>query len=126
MSILAHNFLARKDRLVIDFYAHMKLYPALPRKKQQTLFNSKLKVNLRKKLAKCCIWRIVLYCAGNWTVRDIDQKYTENFEIWCWKMMANVSWTDQVRNEEELRKAKEEKNMLQTKYEERTPTRCNN
>ena len=28
--------------------------------------------------------------------------------------MANVSWADRVRNEEVLRKVKEEKNVLQT------------
>jgi hypothetical protein len=21
------------------------------------------------------------------------------FEMWCWKMMENISWTDRVRNE---------------------------
>ena len=113
VSILTHNFLARKDKIITDFYAHMKLYPGFPWEKQQTLFTSKLKINLSKKLVKYYIWSIVLYCAGNWTIRNLDQKYTENFEMWCWKTMAKVSLNDHVRNEV-LRKVKEERNVLQT------------
>jgi len=30
VSLLAHDFLARKDRLTMDFYARLKLYPGLP------------------------------------------------------------------------------------------------
>ena len=39
---------------------------------------------------------------------------TENFEMWCWRRMARVICTDHVRNEEVLRKVKEERNVLQT------------
>jgi hypothetical protein len=98
VSIVAHNFLARKDRLTLDFYAHLKLYPGLPLEKQQTLFTSKLKVNLKKKLVKCHVWSIILYCAENWTLRNLNQKYTKNYEMWCWKMTSKVIWTDHVRN----------------------------
>jgi len=33
-----------------------------------TLFTSKLDLNLRKKLLKCCIWRIALCGAETWTL----------------------------------------------------------
>jgi hypothetical protein len=32
----------------------------------------------------------------------------------CWKRIDKVSWTDNVRNKEVLRRAKEERNILQT------------
>jgi hypothetical protein len=70
--IVVPNFLARKDKLTIDFYGHLKLNPGVPWEKQQTLFTSKLKVNLRKKLVKCCVWSTVLYDAENWTLRNSD------------------------------------------------------
>jgi len=31
-----------------------------------------------------------------------DQKYLENFEMWCWRRMEKISWTDHVRNGEVL------------------------
>ena len=29
----------------------------------------------------------------------------ENFEMWCWRRMENISWTEHVRNEEVLLKS---------------------
>jgi hypothetical protein len=52
--------------------------------KKKNLFTSKLDLNLRKKLVKCCIWSIALYGAETWTHRKMDQKYLESFEMWCW------------------------------------------
>ena len=67
-----------------------------------------------KKLLKCPIWSKALYVAETWTFRNIDQKYLENFEMWCWKRMENISWTDHVRNKEVLQRVKEKRNILHT------------
>jgi hypothetical protein len=71
--------------------------------KKKNLFTSKLDLNLRKKLVKRYIWSIycvALYGAEKWTLRKVDQKYLESFEMWCWRRMEKISWTDRVRNEE--------------------------
>jgi hypothetical protein len=78
------------------------------------LFTSKLDLNLRKKLVKCYIWRIALYGVDTWTLRNVDQKYQASIEIWCWRRMEKISWTDRVRNEEVLQRVKEERNILHT------------
>jgi hypothetical protein len=74
--------------------------------KKKTLFASKLDLNLRKKLVKCYIWGIALYGAETWTLRKVDQKYLECFEMWCWRRMEKISRTDRVRNEEVLHRVK--------------------
>ena len=33
----------------------------------------------------------------------LAQKYLERFEIWRWRKMEKISWTDRVRNEGVLR-----------------------
>jgi hypothetical protein len=43
----------------------------------------------------------------------MDQKYLESFEMWCWRRMEKISWTDRVRNEEVLHRVKE-RNILHT------------
>jgi ppGpp synthetase/RelA/SpoT-type nucleotidyltranferase len=55
-----------------------------------------------------------LYGSETWTLRKIDQKYLESFEIWCWRRMEKISWTDRVRNEVlvVLHRVKEERNIL--------------
>ena len=76
--------------------------------KKSALFTSTLDLQLRKKLVKGYIWRIALYGAETWTL----QKHLESFEMWCWRRMEKLSWTDHVRNEEVLVRVKEQGNIL--------------
>jgi hypothetical protein len=66
---------------------------------------------MRKKLVKRYIWSIALHGAETGTLRAVDLKYLESFEIWCWRRME-ISWTDHVRNEEVLFRVKEQRNIL--------------
>ena len=52
------------------------------------------------------------YGAETWTLRAEDQKYLESFEMWCWRRMEKISWTDHVRNEEVLLRVNEQRNIL--------------
>jgi hypothetical protein len=70
--------------------------------KKENLFTSNLDLNLRKKLANCYIWSLALYGAEKWTLRKVNQKYLESFEMWCWRRIEKISWTHRVRNEEVL------------------------
>jgi len=98
----------------------VELNPGLPwqkqhsrrRKRRRRLFTSKLDLNLRKKLVKCYIWSIASYGAETWTLRRVDQKYPECFEMWCWRQKEKISWTKHVINEEVLHRVKEERNIL--------------
>jgi hypothetical protein len=58
------------------------------------------------------IWSIALYGAETWTLRAFHQKQLESFEMWCWRRMEKMSWTDHVRNEDVLLRAKEQRNIL--------------
>jgi len=80
--------------------------------KKRTLFTSTLDLELRKKLVKCYNWSIALYGAETWTLQAVDQKHLESFEMWCWKRMEKISWTDHVRNEEVLLRVKDQRNIL--------------
>jgi hypothetical protein len=75
--------------------------------KKKNLFTNKLDLNLRKKLVKCYVWIMALYGAETWTLRATDQKRLESFEIWRWRRMEKISWTDHLRNEEVLLRVNE-------------------
>jgi hypothetical protein len=51
---------------------------------------------LWKKLANCYIFCIAFYGAETWTLRAVDQKRLEIFEMWCWRRMERTSWTGAV------------------------------
>ena len=55
---------------------------------------------------------MALYGAETWTFRAADQKHLESFEIWCWRRMEKISWTDHVGNEEVLLRVNEKRNIL--------------
>ena len=55
---------------------------------------------------------MALYGAETCTLRAADQKYLESFEMWCWRRMEKISWTDHVRNEEVLLRVSEQRNIL--------------
>ena len=68
------------------------------------LYLCKLDLNLRNKLVKCYIWSTALYGAETWTLGKI--------EMWCWRRMEKITWTDRVGNEEVLHRVKAERNIL--------------
>jgi len=80
--------------------------------KKRALLTGTLDLELRKKLVKCYIWSITLYGAETGTLRAVDQKQLESFEMWCWRRMEKISWTDRVRNEEVLLTVKEQRHIL--------------
>jgi len=53
-----------------------------------------------------------LYGAKTWMLWAADQKYLEGFEMWCWRRMEKISWTDYVKNEEVLLRVNEQRNIL--------------
>ena len=54
---------------------------------------------------------MALYGAESCKLRNLDQKYVESFDMWCWRR-TEIIWTDRVRNEEVLHKRQEEGNIL--------------
>jgi hypothetical protein len=80
--------------------------------KKRTLFTNTFDLELMKKLVKCCVWSIALYGAETWTLRAVDKKHLESYELCCWRRMEKIIWTDHVRNEDVLLGVKEQGNIL--------------
>ena len=67
---------------------------------------------MRKKLVKCYVWSTALYGVETWTLRAVDQKHLESFEMWRWRRVEKTIWAEHVRNEEELIRVKEQRYIL--------------
>ena len=79
---------------------------------KKNLFTSKLDLNLWKKVVKCYVSSMAVYGAETWTLRATDQKRVESFEMWCWRRMEKIIWTNHVGNEEVLLRINEQSNIL--------------
>jgi len=70
--------------------------------KKKNLFTRKIRIKFNGKSSKCYVSSIVLCGAENWTLQKGDQKYLGSFEMWFWRRMQKIFWTDCVKNEEVL------------------------
>jgi hypothetical protein len=48
------------------------------------------------------VWSSALYGSENWTLRKLEQKYMESFEMWCWRRMEKIKGPEKVTNEQVL------------------------
>ncbi|KAJ4439519.1 hypothetical protein ANN_07643 [Periplaneta americana] len=71
---------------------------------------------LRKRVVKYFVWSVALYGAETWTLRRSEEKRLEAFEMWIWRRMERVKWTDRIRNE------KEKKELVGSLAEKKLPT----
>ena len=61
---------------------------------------------------KCFVWSVALYGAETWTLRRNEQKRLEEFEMWIWRRMERVKWTDKIKNTLEQERMGEGRIML--------------
>jgi len=54
--------------------------------------------NLKKRMIKTLVWSVTLYASETWTMRKEDIKRLEAFEMWLWRRMEKISWTEHISN----------------------------
>jgi hypothetical protein len=87
------NMLTNDGRCTCEIKSRIAMEKAAFDKKK-TLFTNKMDLELSKKPVKCYIWIIALYGAETWTLQAVDQKHLESYEMWCWRRMEEISWTN--------------------------------
>ena len=78
------------------------------------LKNRKLSLESRKRMVKTFVWSVLLYGCETWTVSRSMEKRLEAAEMWIWRRVLNVPWTDRVRNERILERMGTERELLVT------------
>ena len=69
-------------------------------------------IELEKKLVRCYVWSIVLYDSETWTLRKLERKYLESFEMWCWRRMEKIKRSEKVTNEQVLDRIGERRTLI--------------
>ena len=57
----------------------------------------------RTKILYCYIWSTLLYGAETWTITKPMRERLNAFEMWCYRRMLSIKWSDKVTNAEVLR-----------------------
>jgi len=66
----------------------------------------------KKRIVKCLVWSVATYAAETWTLREVDRKKREAFEMWIWRRMEKISWSDKITSDDVLKRVNEERNLL--------------
>jgi hypothetical protein len=57
------------------------------------------------------------WCSNSRHFATVDHEYLQSFEMWCWRRMEKIRWTDRMKMNK-LHVVKEEINILQNKTKE--------
>ena len=62
------------------------------------LTNSRLSLQTRVRAIKTYVWSTLLYGCEAWTVSKAMEQRLEAVEMWCWRRMLRISWTERRSN----------------------------
>ena len=46
-------------------------------------------------LVKAMVFPVVMYGCEHWTVKKAEHRRIDAFELWCWRRLLRVPWTNQ-------------------------------
>ena len=50
-------------------------------------------------LVKAMVFPVVMYRYESWTVKKVEHRKIDTFELWCWRRLLRVSWTSSRSNQ---------------------------
>ena len=69
---------------------------------------------MKKRMVKVLFWSVVLYRSETWSLRQEDSRSLEAFEMWIWRRMMKIPWTQHASNEQILGMVDESRSLLET------------
>ena len=66
------------------------------------LMSSNISLNTKKRIIKCYVWSTLLYGCETWTITQAHINKLQAFEMWVYRKIKRISWTDKITNEEVL------------------------
>ena len=54
-------------------------------------------------LVKAMVFPVVMYGCESWTVKKLEHRKIDAFELWCWRTLLRVLWTARRSNQSILK-----------------------
>lgn len=71
-----------------------------------------LPIQLRTRTLKCYVFSTLLYGLESWTLKQEHINKLQAFEMWCYRRMLRISWTEKKTNVEVLREMGKERELI--------------
>ena len=59
-------------------------------------------------LVKAMVFPVVMYGCESWTVKKAEHRRIDAFELWCWRRLLRVPWTEMRSNQSILKEINSE------------------
>ena len=56
------------------------------------------------RLVKAMVFPVVMYGCESWTIKKAECQIIDAFELWCWRRLLRVPWTERISNQSILKK----------------------
>ena len=54
-------------------------------------------------LVKAMVFPVVMYKCKSWTIKKVECRRIDAFELWCWRKLLRVPWTARRSNQSILK-----------------------
>ena len=54
-------------------------------------------------LVKALVFPVVMYECESWTIKKAEHRKIDAFELWCWRRLLRVPWTERRLNQSILK-----------------------
>ena len=51
------------------------------------------------RLFKAMVFPVVMYGCASWTIKKVEHRRIDAFELWCWRRLLRVPWTSRRSNQ---------------------------
>ena len=72
-------------------------------------------------LVKAMVFPLVMYGCESWTIKKTESQRIDGFELWCWRRLFRVPWTERRSNQSILKKIQSWVFIGKTDVEAETP-----
>ena len=62
-------------------------------------------------LFKAMVFPVVLYGRESWTIKKVEHRRIDAFELWCWRRLLRVPWTARKSNQSILKEISPERSL---------------
>ena len=103
------DFILGGSKITVDGdWSHEIKRSLLLRRKIMTNLNSILKsrdiaLSTKVRLVKAMVFPVVVYGCESWTIKKAKCRRINAFELWCWRRLLRVPWTERRSNQSILK-----------------------
>ena len=67
------------------------------------LKNRDITLSTKVRLVKVMVFPVVMYGCESWTIKKAEGRRMDAFELWCWRRLVRVPWTERRSNQSILK-----------------------